>query len=68
MDCHVAANSASRLATATEYAGADRLKDVALELVGVVAVAVAVAVAAVDVAAAVGREMVVPRMASFSMM
>lgn len=61
MDCHVAANSAPRPATAMEYAGAHHSKDAALEMVDVVAAAAAETAAA-------GGEMVAPRMASFSMM
>lgn len=59
MDCYVAASSAPRPATATEYAGADHPKHVALEHFD--------AVVAVEVAAARG-EMVDPRKASFLMM
>jgi hypothetical protein len=59
MDCHVAANSAPRPATATEYVGADLPKHVAPEHFD--------AVVAVEVAAA-RDEMVDPRKASFLMM
>lgn len=71
MDCHAAANSARRPATATEYAGAHHSKEVALEVVDVVVVVAVVVVAVVAAAAeiaAVGGEMVGPRMGSFSMM